>query len=132
MEEKGTVKSISGKMLTVSVLKTPRCKKCGQCMDCRVSEIYLNAESDLNVKIGDTVIVDIGPSDLAVSAMIYGVPSLFFISGLMMGVYLFHSELLGFLLSVIFLAAAFIIIKLCNFIRPDIFLPKIKKLAEEK
>jgi len=130
MEETGIVESIEGNTLKIALFRKPLCDKCGLCRNQEKSKMYLEVENTLNAKVGDEVTVEISTSNLGISAVIYGVPSAFFILGILLGIFLFRTEISGFIAGLIFLAAAFIVIKLCNAIFPGFFLPKIKKIVK--
>jgi len=132
MEETGIVESISGNTLKIALNKKPLCEKCGLCRNSENAKMYLEIENTLNAKSGDEVIVETPFSNVGISAILYGVPSIFLILGILSGVYLFHSEIYGFIFGLIFLVMSFVAIKLCNIYFKGFFLPKIKLKARKK
>ena len=73
--------------------------------------MYLELENTVGANVGDKVLVKIEPSNLKISAILYGIPSAMFIIGLFLGYFLFNSEISGFLAGVLFLIFSILPIK---------------------
>jgi len=130
MEETGLVVDVKGGIAKVEFFKKPLCKKCGLCRNTENNKMYLEIENTLGAKPGDEVVFEIMPSSAGISALIYGIPSVFLILGVLLGISLFHSEIYGFILGLVFLIVSFILTKFCNKLFPGIFLPKMKKIIK--
>ncbi|MDO8734353.1 MAG: SoxR reducing system RseC family protein [Elusimicrobiota bacterium] len=127
MEEIATVVEIFGNRLKLSFTRQALCKKCGACQKSGNGIMYLELENTVSANVGDKVLVKIEPSNLKISAILYGIPSAMFIVGLFLGYFLSEgSEISGFLTGILFLLTSFIpikfIVKKCE--------PKIEKIAQ--
>lgn len=130
MEETGLVVDVNGGRVKVELFKKPLCKKCGLCQNTESNKMYLEIENTLGAKSGDEVVFEIMPSNAGISALIYGIPSVFLILGVLLGISVFHSEICGFIIGLVFLIASFILTKFCNKLFPGIFLPKMKRIVK--
>jgi len=86
--------------------------------------MYLELENTVGANAGDKVLVKIEPSNLKISAILYGIPSAMFIIGIFSGYFLYNSEIYGFLTGVLFLI--FSILPLRNF--AERCKPKVAKI----
>ena len=124
MEETATVVEISGNKLKLSFTSQALCKKCGAFQKAEDCNFYLELENTVGANVGDKVLVKIEPSNLKISAILYGIPSAMFIIGIFFGYFLYNSEISGFFTGILFLLASFIpikfIVKKCE--------PKIEKI----
>jgi len=125
MEEIATVVEIFGNRLKLSFTRQELCKKCGACQKSGDGIMYLELENTVGAEAGDKVLLKIEPSNLKISAILYGIPSAIFIVGLFLGYFLSEgSEISGFFTGILFLMASFIftkfIVKKCE--------PKIEKI----
>ncbi|MBI5573720.1 MAG: SoxR reducing system RseC family protein [Elusimicrobia bacterium] len=122
VEEIATVVEISGNRLKLSFTlldskhltgftRQEMCKKCGSCQKSENGIMYLELENSIGAKVGDKVLVKIEPSNLKISAILYGIPSTMLIIGIFLGYFLFNSEIYGFLTGFIFLFISFLVIK---------------------
>lgn len=73
--------------------------------------MYLELENTVGANVGDKVLVKIEPSNLKISVILYGIPSVMFIIGIFSGYFLFNSEIFGFLTGVLFLIFSILSIK---------------------
>ena len=73
--------------------------------------MYLEVENTEGLKIGDKVLIKLEPSNLKISSIIYGLPILFFVTGVLAGLFLFHNDLYGFFVGVSFLILSILPIK---------------------
>jgi len=113
MEEIATVVEISGNKLKLSLTRQEMCKKCGACQKAEDGSFYLELENSIGANAGDKVLLKIEPSNLKISAILYGIPSFLLISGIFLGYFLSAgSEIYGFLTGILFLMVSFIAIKL--------------------
>jgi sigma-E factor negative regulatory protein RseC len=125
MEEIATVVDVFDNKLRLSFIRQELCKKCGACQKSGNGIMYLELENTVGANVGDKVLVKIGPSNLKISAILYGIPSAMFIIGIFSGYFLSEgSEISGFFTGILFLTASFIpikfIVKKCE--------PKIEKI----
>ncbi len=86
--------------------------------------MYLELENTVGANVGDKVLVKIEPSNLKISAILYGLPSLLFIIGIFVGYFLFHSEIFAFFLGFSFLVISFLAVK--SLLKK--YKPKIEKI----
>lgn len=124
MEEIATVIDAFGDKVKLSFLHQEFCKKCGACQVSEDGGMSIELENTVGAKTGDKVLVKIEPSNLKVSVILYGLPSLLFIIGIFIGYFSFHSEIFAFFTGFCFLIISFFAVKLllkkCE--------PKIKKM----
>ncbi|MFH1541385.1 MAG: SoxR reducing system RseC family protein [Elusimicrobiota bacterium] len=111
MEEVATVVSILNNKLTLSFSRQKICKKCGICQKSKDNQMYLEIENSIDAKVGNTVLLKIKPSNLKISFIIYGLPILFFIVGIFIGIFLFRKDLYGFFTGVLFLIFSILLVK---------------------
>lgn len=112
MEEIATVTDVFDHKLRLSFTRRLICQECGACRKSEDGRMYLEVADPGGIKIGDSVLVKIKPSNLKISLVIYGVPVLFLAGGIFTGIYLFHSEKYGFLTGIIFLILSFVPVKI--------------------
>ncbi|HAX62000.1 MAG TPA: hypothetical protein DCX95_05550 [Elusimicrobia bacterium] len=124
MEEIAVVTGVINGKLELLLAHSDFCEKCGACQKSEDGKNYLEVKNTINAKTGDKVLVKIEPSNLKISAILYGIPSAMFIVGISSGYFLYNSEISGFLTGFLFLLAAFIPVKF--FIKN--YEPKIKKM----
>ncbi|MFH0947851.1 MAG: SoxR reducing system RseC family protein [Elusimicrobiota bacterium] len=104
MEEIATVVDISGDKLKLSFTRQLLCHKCGVCQKSSDGQMYLEVENTIGAEVGDKVLLKIEPSNLKISAILYGIPSAMFIVGIFGGYFLSEdSEIFGFFTGVLFL-----------------------------
>ncbi len=112
MEEIATVVDVFDNKLRLSFIRQELCKKCGACQKSGNGIMYLELENTVGAKVGDKVLVKIEPSNLKISAILYGIPSAMFIVGIFWGYFLSEgSEIFGFFTGVLFLIFSILPIK---------------------
>ncbi|MEW6558302.1 MAG: SoxR reducing system RseC family protein [Elusimicrobiota bacterium] len=124
MEEIATVVEIADNKLKLLFNHQQICEKCGICHKSANGTMYLELENTIGVRIGDKILVTIKPSNLKISLLLYGFPSVMFITGIFGGYFLYRSEISGFTAGILFLAVSFIIIKVVV----KKYKPKIEKI----
>ena len=111
MEEIATIVEISGNKLKLLLTRQAVCKKCGACQKAEDGSFYLELENTVGANAGDKVLVKIEPSNLKISAILYGIPSAMFTIGIFLGFFLGHSETFAFFTGFGFLIISFIAVK---------------------
>lgn len=141
MEEFGVIRKIQGNIATVSVPKKSSCEGCmlGTCKSAEES-MEIDALNQINAQIGQKVKILIRPySYIKSSILIYGIPTVSFIIGIIIGKEIFGIRLKIFepdTASAVFgfgaLALSFIIIKLWSskLNRRDKLIPVIEEIIE--
>lgn len=107
--EEGIVTGIKSGIATIIVSSKDVCHECSAKLFCISKENdkrHLNAADSIGVKVGDRVMVSLGGKYLFNAAvLLYGIPLLLIISGILLGYFLFdkdteiYSALLGALLT---------------------------------
>lgn len=126
MEKVGLVLNTEDKYANISVQRPSGCgDNCGSCSaNCDSSKIVINLKNDIGAKKGDLVKIKSSSRKVYRYALvIYLIPLVMFIMGILIGVKKFASELSGFLLGVGFLIISLFIIKIID--------NKLKGLTEE-
>jgi sigma-E factor negative regulatory protein RseC len=105
--EKGIVISSGNGHAEIALIQTGACEECSAKIFCKPSENkdskILEVEDSFGVEVGDEVDIEINGSDvLKASFMLYGIPLILIIFGIVIGMDFFHSTKLPELLSFIF------------------------------
>ena len=111
MQEIGTVKELIGKSATVVFERNSACSSCKACQVGAGGRMYIEAENKIGAKPGDRVRLEIENMVILKAALVvYFVPGVAFVTGVLLGNSLGDSETaglgLGVLLLVISLAGA--------------------------
>ena len=105
--EKGIVLSATNGHAEIALIETGACEECSAKIFCKPSENkdsrILEVEDSFGVQVGDEVDIEIKGSDvLKASFMLYGIPLILIIIGIMTGMEVFQNSKLPELLSFIF------------------------------
>ncbi|MCL2874090.1 MAG: SoxR reducing system RseC family protein [Defluviitaleaceae bacterium] len=120
MGEIGLVVSASKESAVVKLKRSEACAKCKACTAGLMKhEMIINAKNLCNAKEGDYVNIELESSEFLKAVFImYGIPCVFFISGVLLGYYILpiigvqgDVELLSFLIGATLMIAAFLLIK---------------------
>lgn len=94
---------------------------CSSCGGCSAPNIVVNMENQIGAKVGDIVEIRAKSKNIIKYALIvYMIPFVMLIGGILIGVNLFKSigldyyEILGFLMGTIFLTISFIIVRIID------------------
>lgn len=116
------VTEVNGNDATVFIQRTTACKDCGMCMVGKKNlEVYAHVKNTLNAQVGDKVTVEMELKGvLSASMIMYSIPLLAFIVGLLFGFNVIaqkigaSADLVGFGVGLIFLALAYLVIKILD------------------
>jgi len=124
--EKGIVLSAADGHAEIALIQTGSCEECSAKIFCKPSEKkdtkIIEAEDPYGVQPGDEVQIEIAGTDiLKASFMLYGMPLIIILLGIILGMSIFNGtslpELLSFLFSVGITALYFSVIFLINKIK---------------
>ena len=120
MSTRGLVISVSKGIAKVKVKRSEACSKCGACAaGLSKHEMIIEAKNLCGAKEDDYVNIELESTDFLKAVFImYVVPCVFFVAGILLGHYILQSiriegdtELLAFLTGAVFMVIAFILIK---------------------
>jgi len=105
--EKGVVLKANNGHAEIALIETGSCEECSAKIFCKPSEKkdskILEVNDPIGVRAGDEVQIEINGSDiLKASALLYGVPLILIVFGVMLGASIFRSTSIPELLSFIF------------------------------
>lgn len=124
--EKGIVLSAADGLAEITLMQSDACEDCSAKIFCKPSEEkdtkIIEAEDPYGVQPGDEVLIEIAGTDiLKASFMLYGMPLILILLGIILGMSIFNGtslpELLSFLFSIGITALYFSIIFLINKIK---------------
>jgi sigma-E factor negative regulatory protein RseC len=128
MDEIATVVEIvNPQTVRLQIAPTSQCVKCGACGGLQQSLQYIEVENIIGAAPGDRVVLAIEPSNLKIACFLYGIPTLFFLVGLIGGYYCFASETAGLATALLMLIGSILPIRW--FARH--FKPHLLRLANE-
>lgn len=136
MRETGEVVKIKGENAVVRVQQSSACAKCHMCAF-REGEkhIDLTLNNQIGATTGDLVELEMGANYVLSSAFIvYGVPLLMALAGLLIGIFAIHNELITLLIVVVMLVAGFATVSLLDkkLKRKPNFSPRIARIVRSK
>lgn len=121
MGERGYVTRATDETVVVILKRSEACAKCKACTaELTQNEMIINARNLCKAKEGDYVNIELESANFLKAVFImYGVPCLFFITGIFLGYYILHlmsvqgdTELIAFLIGSALMIAAFFLIKI--------------------
>lgn len=130
-----TVVEIKGRKITVEVCPSSGCSSCsmnGVCGGGNKNK-YFTLETDLPVKVGDQLILQIhGGSEVVSSLVLFLLPIIFMILGFILGRYILHfSEGTSVLFSILGLGLSFFVVRIIDhYYGKKIFLDVVPKDSE--
>lgn len=117
MVEFGKVVDKKGNILKIELNPTSTCKICGLCHSEGTYNFYLDALDNCNAKVGETVVIEIERKKYYKALfLIYGLPLILFIIGVILG-YLFNPkihfdpQLFGLILGFLLMALGYILVR---------------------
>lgn len=122
MKKKGLVIGLDGNLARVAVMRQSGCGgECSSCSSCsEVAPTIVKVGNDANAQIGDQVEIQGSGNILKLTFMIYAIPLVFFIAGLVAGAMIFKDlgyksyEIISFGIGLLALIVSFIILKLID------------------
>lgn len=117
MKEIGIIKEVKGKRASVIIQRSAACGDCGACQVGKEKmTMEANAYNTIGAKEGDKVEVEMEfVNVLKASFILYGIPLVLFIIGILMGEYLpilpIDKALNGFVIGSVLMLLSFVIIK---------------------
>jgi positive regulator of sigma E activity len=114
VEERATVIETLGDKVRLSLESSSLCARCGSCRRSDEGLMILECDNTIGAKVNDRVLVRIAPSGLKISALLYGIPSLLLVTGILLGYFLFHSELIGIAAGSVFLVLSLLLVCLVS------------------
>lgn len=119
MGEVGQVVSVDNERVTVILQRKEACAKCRACsVGMKSQEMQIKAVNKCSAKVGDNVEIVLEEMNFVKAVLImYGFPFLFFLLGVFGGYYgslalgMGNNELIGFVLGMLLVSAAYLIIK---------------------
>ncbi len=117
-EDISTVVAIDGKKVTLEVCPTEGCSSCNMSGACGMGNKnkYFTLETDLPLKIGDKVTLQIqGGSEVVSSLVLFLLPIIFMILGFVLGRFVFaFKESTSVLFSILGLGLSFFVVKIID------------------
>ncbi len=121
----GSVIQIKNNMITVKVNNCDTCGDCTACSSKKTKDNTISFESNLHLKIGDSVSFEISDNAiLKFSILIYIIPLIFFFCGYIVSSSFFKSEGIKIIISFISLLLSFILLFIFDFYKGKNFMPK--------
>ena len=125
MEERGIIVKVTGRKALIKAARTGACENCASkksCASTNQDETCIEAVNDVGAGVGDSVIFTAGEiSVMKAGVLLYIVPVLSFIAGVVLGKIVAdnflpgaNADLLTGITGVVFLAFAFLALKLYN------------------
>lgn len=125
MEERGIILETKGRTALIKAARTGACENCASKKSCASSnqdEMCIEAVNDIGAKVGDIVVFTVGAvSVMKAGVLLYLVPVISFIVGIVAGKIMAdafipqaNADLVTGIVGVIFLALAFLGLKLYN------------------
>ncbi len=130
--EVGVIKEIKDNK---AIITMERKSACAGCHACEVShdkqEMTMTAINECNGKIGDNVAVELVVDRLMFATIIlYGIPLVTTVLGFFIGYYVFNSEVVSFIMGIVFMLITYFIIKRCEgFFNNDKYIPVARKIV---
>jgi positive regulator of sigma E activity len=126
MEERATVIGTFDNKVRLSLPHQSMCARCGSCGRSAEGTMILEVENTIGARVNDRVLLRIEPSGLKISALLYGIPSLLLVAGIVMGVVLLHSEAAGIAAGAVLLVLSLVL--MCLYCRK--FRPRLERIVE--
>jgi positive regulator of sigma E activity len=126
MEERATIIETCGNRVRLSLQRNSLCARCGSCRQSDEGLMILECDNTIGAKVNDQVLVRIEPSGLKISAMLYGIPSLLLVAGILLGYFLFHSELIGIAAGSVLLVLSLLLVCLVS----RKYRPRLEKIVD--
>lgn len=136
MNRVGKIIKSKGEFAFVKLTRTTACSGCHGCGNSEddSDEIEIRALNEKGANIGDIVEVNMDNQDVLVAAAIaYGIPFVALLSGVLLGNFLFGSELFSIIIGFIFLALSYLGIntKENEFYNSKKYVPEIVSIHKE-
>lgn len=129
MEQIGIVKEIENEKAVIFVRRGSSCgENCAHCSSsCEVPGVMIKLNNDIGAKKGDAVEISTKAKTIfKYTMMLYGIPMLFFIVGIIIGSFIFESEIRSIMIGLVGLFISFFILKIID---KKVFLNKESKLV---
>ena len=126
MIEKGVVSDIKEEKLIVNIKRHAACKSCRACSMAEDKTMRVELYNNIGASIGDSINIELDDSIvLKGAALFYGAPLL----GLILGIFAGRpfNELVSAVTGIVFMAAAFSLIRKISIKNKENFKPKISK-----
>ncbi len=132
MSENGKIVELKDDMAVINIVRNEACGNCKACDKGQDNIMIMTAKNECNGKVGDIVSVELEVNKLIFATFIlYGVPLITMVLGVVVGSLIFNNELLSFFLGIIFLLLTYGVIKFSEkFWNSENYIPIAKSIVK--